>query len=683
MKKLVTLLLLIPIVAFGNDQKIPTNIKEVTVYLSGAQITRTAQLQLAIGANEISFTGLSPKIDESSIQISGLKSVSILSVAFDLDYLEPSKDNPEVALLELRIIATNHTVAKLQNKIAGLVEEQKVINANRLVSGENLTLDLERIKQISTYYRQRITAIKNEIFDTNIEINKLKLDVGFLQKQMTEINSSPIKEHGVVRLKLDAPVATSLTLQISYTIQDAGWTPNYDIKSWQINDPLRLTYKAHVYQRSGIDWENVKINLSSGSPSLNVAKPNLTSKYLDFVSRHAKRSDGPVQKQKYFHNPTVKKVVGQVTDESGLPLPGVNISVIGTSNATTTDFDGNYSLDVLNGQGLTYSYIGFKSVEIPVYSSLMNLQLQEDAQHLDEVVVVAYGSSSNTLQGKAAGIRIRGAASNPSDEKSPEVKLPLYIIDGVPVADFMDGDLDEDEIQSIEVLKGSNAEALYGVRATNGVVLISTKKSYLKEGITDTRFEIKKPYSILSDGDITAIELNSFELQADYEHFAAPILNENVFMTATFKDWEQHNLLPGEANVYFEGAFAGKTSIDPYTTKKEMTLSLGIDPNITVVRKQDKNFKSKSFTGSNRILDRTYELVVKNNKSVPINIKLMDRVPLSQNKEIKVDDIETFNADYDSKKGLLVWKLEVAPKASKTEVFSFKVRYPKFRMISL
>ncbi|MBD0849599.1 DUF4139 domain-containing protein [Maribacter arenosus] len=683
MKKLVTLLLLIPIVAFGNDQKIPTNIKEVTVYLSGAQITRTAQLQLAIGANEISFTGLSPKIDESSIQISGLKSVSILSVAFDLDYLEPSKDNPEVALLELRIIATNHTVAKLQNKIAGLEEEQKVINANRLVSGENLTLDLERIKQISTYYRQRITAIKNEIFDTNIEINKLKLDVGFLQKQMTEINSSPIKEHGVVRLKLDAPVATSLTLQISYTIQDAGWIPNYDIKSWQINDPLRLTYKAHVYQRSGIDWENVKINLSSGSPSLNVAKPNLTTKYLDFVSRQAKRSDGPVQKQKYFHNPTVKKVVGQVTDESGLPLPGVNISVIGTSNATTTDFDGNYSLDVLNGQGLTYSYIGFKSVEIPVYSSIMNLQLQEDAQHLDEVVVVAYGSSSNTLQGKAAGIRIRGAASNPSDERSPEVKLPLYIIDGIPVADFMDGDLDEDEIQFIEVLKGSNAEALYGVRATNGVVLISTKKSYLKEGITDTRFEIKKPYSILSDGDITAIELNIFDLQADYEHFAAPILNENVFMTATFKDWEQHNLLPGEANVYFEGAFAGKTTIDPYTTKKEMTLSLGIDPNITVVRKQDKNFKSKSFTGSNRILDRTYELVVKNNKSVPINIKLMDRVPLSQNKEIKVDDIETYNADYDSKKGLLVWKLEVAPKASKTEVFSFKVRYPKFRTISL
>jgi uncharacterized protein (TIGR02231 family) len=251
------------------------------------------------------------------------------------------------------------------------------------------------------------------------------------------------------------------------------------------------------------------------------------------------------------------------------------------------------------------------------------------------------------------------------------------------VYDFVEGDLDEDEIQSIEVLKGSNAKALYGARANNGVVLISTKKSYLKEGVIDTRFEIKKPYSIISDGDITAIELKSFDLKAADEHFVAPILNENVFMTATFRDWEQHNLLPGEANVYFEGAFAGKTTIDPYTTKKEMTLSLGIDPNITVSRKQVKDFKSKSFTGGNGILDRTYELVVKNNKSVQINIKLMDRVPLSQNKEIKVDDVESFNADYDAKKGLLTWKLQVDSQASKTEAFSFKVRYPKFKTISL
>ena len=683
MKKLIILLLLIPALALGNDKKTPSKIKEVTVYLSGAQITRTAQLQLNIGTNEICFTGLSPKIDENSIQISGLKSVSILSMAFDIDYLALSEDKPEIIVLESKIKTAKHKISQLSNRISGLEEEEKVINANRLIGGENLALDLDKVKNISSYYRERITGIKNEIFDLNLDISLLNLELASFQKQMTEINSSPIKEQGVVRLKLDAPVATSLALQLSYTIQDAGWIPNYDIKSQKMNDPLRLTYKAHVYQKSGIDWDNVKIKLSSGSPTLNVAKPNLTIKYLDFVSHYTKRHDSQVRKQKYFYNPTVNKVVGHVTDASGLPLPGVNIIVKGSTNGTTTDFDGYYTLEVPNGKELVFSYIGQKTIEVPIYSSLINTSMEADAEHLDEVVVTAYGTSSNMIQGRATGVQIRDNSNNGRFSRPTEPVLPLYIIDGVPVDGFIEGDLDENEIQSIEVLKGSSAEALYGTKGKNGIVLITTKMSNLKEGITDTRFEIKKPFSIISDGDITAIELNSFDLKADYEHFAAPILNENVFMIATFKDWEQYNLLPGEANVYFEGAFAGKTTIDPYTTKKEMILSLGIDPNITVSRKQNKNFKHKSFTGSNRILDRTYELMVKNNKSVPINIKLMDRVPLSQNKEIKVDAIETFNAEYDATKGLLTWKLQVPSRDSKTESFSFKVRYPKYRKIAL
>ena len=683
MKQLITFLLLIPVLAFSNDKKIPTKIKEVTVYLSGAQITRTAQLRLPSGTSEYLLVGLSPKIDENSLQVSGLKSVSILSMAFDIDFLKASEDNPKVSFLETEIITINHKISQLKNKIVGLEEEHKVINANRLISGENLALDLDKIKQISTYYRERITAIKNEIFDTTIEINKLKLENTSYEKQMAEINGAPIKEHGVVRLKLNAPVATDLELQISYTIQDAGWIPNYDIKSQKLNDPLRLTYKAHVYQKSGINWDNIKINLSSGSPSLNVVKPNLTTKYLDFVNRYSKRYDSPAKKQKYYHNPTVKNVVGQVTDESGLPLPGVSIIVKGTSNGTTTDFDGYYSLEVSNGNELVFSYIGQKTVEMPIYSSIINTRLEEDAQQLDEVVVMGYGINSSALQGKAAGVSIKGTSGISRNSRAPEINLPLYIIDGVPIDGFVEGDLDEEEIQSIEVLKGTNAESLYGARGQNGVVAITTKKSNLKEGVINTRFEIKKPFSIISNGDITAIELNSFQLDANYEHFAAPIINENVFMTATFKDWEHHNLLPGEANVYFEGTFAGKTTIDPYTTKKEMTLSLGIDPNITVTRKQDKNFKRRSFNGSNRILDRTYELVVKNNKSIPIQIKLMDRIPLSQNKEIKVDDIETYDADYDSKKGLLTWILQVASKESTMEKFSFQVKYPKYKTITL
>ncbi|CAN0605764.1 unnamed protein product, partial [Ectocarpus sp. 12 AP-2014] len=175
--------------------------------------------------------------------------------------------------------------------------------------------------------------------------------------------------------------------------------------------------------------------------------------------------------------------------------------------------------------------------------------------------------------------------------------------------------------------------------------------------VTNTKFVIKKPYSIASDGDITAIEINTYTLNADYEYFAAPIVNENVFLTTTFSDWERYNLLPGEASVYFKGTYAGKTTIDPYTTKKEMTVSLGIDQNITVSRKQNKDFKNKSFAGNNRILERMYDLEVKNNKAVNIVLKLMDRIPISQNNDIKVSDIETYDAEYDTKKGFLAWNI--------------------------
>ncbi|RDY61483.1 mucoidy inhibitor MuiA family protein [Flagellimonas nanhaiensis] len=679
MKNLVLLLLFFPFVCFAHDSEVPSKIKEVTVYLSGAQITRTASCQLKEGNNQVVFTGLSHKIDESSIQISGLNAVSILSISYDINYLDQNESNPEVKQWENEIKSLELKIALLNNTIAGLEEEQKVITTNRLVSTDNQALSLEKVKQISQYYRERITAIKNEIFTANLDINALKMEITALQKQLAEVNNAPEEQQGEIIIKFSAPIATSLDVTLSYLVQDAGWVPNYDIKSSGLNTPLNLAYKANVYQKTGQDWNNVKVVLSTGNPNYNIAKPRLESKYLNFVSSYQRRYSPAAKKKGYAFNPNVKKVVGTVTDNSGLPLPGVNVVIKGTSHGTSTDFDGNYSLDIPFGQELVFSYIGMHTQELPLYSSIMNISLEEDAAQLDEVVVTGYGG----LSGSATGVRIRGANSFTTRQEQKLPPKPLYIIDGIPMSGFSEGDLDANEIQNIEILKGDNASVIYGSRGVHGVVVITTKKSHTKEGATKTEFVIKKPYSITSDGDITAIEINSFKMPASYEYFAAPVIDENVFLTASFKDWEQHQLLPGEANIYFEDAYAGKTTLDPYTTKKEMVLSLGMDNNITVSRQQDRNFKSKSFTGSNRILDRTYNLEIKNNKNISINLKVMDRIPKSQNKEIKVDDIITNNAEFDSKKGLLTWNLALSPKESKKEQFSFKVKYPRGRYISL
>ncbi|WP_047414872.1 DUF4139 domain-containing protein [Cellulophaga sp. Hel_I_12] len=680
MKKLLFLLVFTPNLFFAAN-KIPSKIKSVTLYANSADISRVAHLKLAQGTSVITLTALSPKIDESSIQISGLNGVSIQAISYSLNYLENISLGPEALVFTKQIEAIGLDISRLKNDIFGLNEEEKVLNTNRLVSSETQALDLDKIKAISQYYRNRITEIKNEIFSLNLKINLLNEDTVNLQKQLSTLQNIPSEPKGEITIKFDAPIATSLYLGITYNVQDAGWIPNYDIKSNKINHAIALTYKAHVYQKTGENWDNVALTLATGNPNYNAVKPSLASHYLNFGQSKNYRSE--IEKRKFAYNPSIKTVTGMVTDASGQPLPGCSVLVKGTTQGTSSDFDGKYSLNVANGQELVFSYVGFKTNEIPIYASLINVRLEEDAQALNEVVVMGYGTQddaiSRSLQGRATGVQIRGVSSIYMEE---EVQ-PLYIIDGVPVDDFMEGDLDADEIQHIEVLNYSSSEAIYGSRAANGIIVISTKKSSTVEEAIQTKFEIKKPYSISANGDISAIEINTYTLDATYEFFAAPIINEHVFLTASFKDWEKLNLLPGEANIYFSGTYAGKTTIDPYTVKKEMTVSLGIDKAITVMRKQDKNFKSKSFTGNTRILDRTYQIDIKNNKPMAIDLVVMDRIPISENKEIKVSDISTNNALYDQEKGLLTWKLSLDKNEETSETFSFQIKYPRGRNITL
>ena len=293
------------------------------VYLNGAQITRTASCQLIEGSNEVVFSGLSHKIDESSIQVSGLGPVSILSIAYGINYLEKSESNPKIKEWDSQVQQLEHEISKLKNNIAGLEEEEKVITSNRIVNGDSQVLDLERMKQIGQYYRERITKIKNEIFDINLNINKIQRQIDELYRQLAEANNGSDSPQGEITITFDAPISTNLNITMNYMVKDAGWVPNYDIKSIGINAPLSLAYKGNVYQNTGQDWQNVKILLSTGNPVYNISKPIVDTKYLNFVHAYQKRSTSATKKEGYAFNPNVKRVIGTITDESGTPLPGV------------------------------------------------------------------------------------------------------------------------------------------------------------------------------------------------------------------------------------------------------------------------------------------------------------------------------------------------------------------------
>ncbi|TBN06440.1 mucoidy inhibitor MuiA family protein [Hyunsoonleella flava] len=693
MKRLLFLFLLSSSFVFANSTN-PTksSVKAVTVFVDGAQVTRHAKIILPQGTTEFSFIKLSPFVQENSIQISGLNGASILSINYAINHITKFDKTETVELLQTNMENINDAIQMEQNLMEGYEQEIKIIEDNRKLGNNNQTVNLDKLKQFAAYYRERITELNTLIHQSLKKNRAYKKQIADIKKQLAELNVEDKIQTGEIKVKLTSSINKQLDLIIKYNVTNAGWFPMYDLKAKDINKPLELNYKAHVYQTTGVSWENVKLTLSTNDPNTNNLKPNVDTKYLNFVSRYSNyKNETATKKYQYKFNPFIKNISGIVTDSSGMPIPGVNVLVKGTSNGTATDFDGNYSLNVSNGEALVFSYLGYDTETVPIHSSVINLSLEEDVAMLDEVVVVGYGTStSSALSGSVAGvsstsnIKIRGVGSFKTKG------TPLYVIDGVisSANDFKR--LDESMIASADILKDNAATSIYGSRASNGVIVVTTKQGnytsngdIISESLTNTNFEIQKLSTIVSDGDITVIEIDNFELPATFSYFSAPVINENVFLTAKIGNWQKLNLLPGEANIYFEDSYSGVTNINPYATTDSLTVSLGVDPNVVITRKSNNNFKKTNFIGSNRIVEKGYDIEIKNNKTSPIEIMIVDRIPISQNKDIKVDDIDSENADYDTKKGILTWKTTIESSAIKKYKFSYMVKYPRYRKINL
>jgi len=204
-----------------------------------------------------------------------------------------------------------------------------------------------------------------------------------------------------------------------------------------------------------------------------------------------------------------KTITGSVTDQDGVPLPGVSILVVGTTNGTQTDFDGNYSIIAVVGKKLRFSYIGQKTTDKTVgTSNTINVQMQEDAEALDEVIVTAFGTSTKeaftgsavvigadqlglrnvtspiaAIEGRATGVQFTTGSSGPG--ASPNIVIrgvgtlngnsgPLFIVDGVQYEGALNT-INQEDIASFTILKDAASTSLYGSRAANGVILITTK----------------------------------------------------------------------------------------------------------------------------------------------------------------------------------------------------------------
>ena len=203
------------------------------------------------------------------------------------------------------------------------------------------------------------------------------------------------------------------------------------------------------------------------------------------------------------------------------------------------------------------------------------------------------------------------------------------------------------------------------------------------ENLTSVEYVLRTPYTIETSGDGRSVDINSSDLPAVFLYKSVRKLEKDVFLVAEIGGWEGLNLLEGEASVFFEGKYVGKTRIDPRRSEGTLSISLGRDKNVIVTRVKGKDFTSNSTFGNNVKASREWVLTVRNLKKQKIDIVLQDQIPVSVNKSIVVDATNISGATLDKDTGKLEWKLELEPAASKSMNVKYEVSYPKGELIRL
>lgn len=198
-----------------------------------------------------------------------------------------------------------------------------------------------------------------------------------------------------------------------------------------------------------------------------------------------------------------------------------------------------------------------------------------------------------------------------------------------------------------------------------------------------TEFTINGKFSCPSDAKPYVVNVKEFNLDATFSHITVPKLNKSAFLMAHIVGWQELELMPGKTNVYFGGKYVGVSEISTRNISDTLSLSFGRDDKVLVMRKLKKEFSQKKEIGNSRKDSYMYEVVVRNNRNVPIKIEVFDQVPISNTNEISVSTDELSGSEQDPETGEVSWKLSVAPNGVESKDIGYTVKYPKDMNVSV
>ncbi|HXB42433.1 MAG TPA: DUF4139 domain-containing protein, partial [Puia sp.] len=335
-----------------------------------------------------------------------------------------------------------------------------------------------------------------------------------------------------------------------------------------------------------------------------------------------------------------------------------------------------------------YSGIDWKGVQLTLSTSVPNqsgnapvlrtwfLQYINPVAQMDKFLMQNSISSINPISlgkekpGNLKDMVVTGYAVKGKAESTADNDDPLYIVNGKQMSAAEFGKIDQRAIKNIHALEDQKEIAAFGSRGANGVVIVELKDELddyvtVLENQMNVSFNIDIPYDVPCNGKEQQVVLKQYAVPVFCKYYAVPKLDHDSYLLAEVSAWEKLNLLPGEANIIFENTYIGKTYIDPNSTLDTLNLTLGKDKRVVVKREKVTDYSSVKFLGSNKKQVFVYDITVKNNKKEKIQMMLKDQYPVSSNKEIEAELLETSGATLNAQTGVLTWKVELAPGESK------------------
>lgn len=519
-----SILIFILMVSFFKSQEIKKEIdvKQATVFLQGAKVFGSTNVTLQKGRNTVKIINLPNDLDENTYKINLEKNTTLLSITPQNNYLKNDELTDGEKKLDDERKKFQRQVNLLNIQIKNLTGEQNIINDNLKISTNDKSTPQEQLIKLTEFYRKRMLEIDNQVFLLTEQKTTFDESIAKINKQFSEEQTHKTQNRKELILEILAENEMNLNLGVSYIVSNAGWVPSYDLRALSTKKPLEIIYKGKIYQKTGQDWNNIKLFVSTYRPSFNQNRPILSPLYV---------------------------------------------------------------------------------AEYTAYNN-------EDAK-------VGY------MQKAKAEI-----------SNSYQMRAEVASISQIPVATVSDNQM-------------------------------------------NILYELNYNQTIVSQEKEQYVILDKKNVEANYKYHTVPKLNNQVFLMAFVKNWQNLNLISGEANIYFEDNYIGKTNITSNYVKDEFPISLGVDERIVVKRiKLEDKTAQKSFN-SNKWETESYEISIRNNTKENIELEVLDQIPLSENQKITVKTLNIGDGNYDDKAGSILWNRKINIGGTEKINFSYEVKYPK------